>query len=233
MCCGGQLVLVSGSTTPGGRNPRWPRFPSAGVGRATPPFRVEMRCVPARLLQRRTLQWLYSSQGWPSTGQTSRASVLLYEPNPFALAITNVQCSNPALYTTLPIRSTAGMRKTRRSGAKRYPSSRAYPQGACFACGNTPPTLRNTSAAKKHLHLLTNGAIYAKPRAPWTHTPVRSRGATPRIWHVGMPQTPPNHLHRQTRATHPGQCRRHGDIAPAFNNTGEPPSHQVLENVTF
>ena len=42
---------------------------------------------------------------------------------------------------------------------------------------------------------------------------------------------PPNHLHRQTRATHPGQCRRHGDIAPAFNNTGEPPSHQASENV--
>ena len=104
-------------------------------------------------------------------GPKGSAPVLLIiriekRPNPFALAITNVPCSNPSLSTTLPIRSTAGMRKTRRSGAKRYPSSRAYPQGACFACGDTPPTLRNTSAAKKHLHLLTNGAIYAKPRAP-------------------------------------------------------------------
>ena len=44
---------------------------------------------------------------------------------------------------------------------------------------------------------------------------------------------PPNHVHRQTRAKHPAQCRPHGDIAPTVTNTGEPPSHQVLENVPF
>ena len=104
--------------------------------------------------------------GVPSTGPTSRASVLLCEPNPFCARDhqRTVFQPRPLHHPSHEINDGHEHDKAPRG---QHQSSRPYPQGAFFACGNAPPTFRNHCSSKNHSHRLANETTYANLRASW------------------------------------------------------------------
>ena len=108
-----------------------------------------------------------STPGVPSTGPTSRAPVSLCEPNLFCAHNhkRTVFQPRPLHHPSHEINDGHEHDKAQRG---QHQSSHPYPQGALFACGNAPPTLRNHCPSKNHFHRLANETTYANLRASWT-----------------------------------------------------------------